>query len=217
MDGCMKKMLFLFVLPLLMGIGIGCSSRQGPVASGPPQEDAGKWGIEDPVSATSTEAQGPLYTTYNIWYEKPERIYCVNYPRGAMIPAGTAVSSAQVRGREIFFTANGTSYRLDFNPRFHPGVSSQEFLSRMVTTKTFDELTEDLRPEEVEAIEEGVLVVDMSKKAVILSRGFPCEHRTPSTDSNQWIYWENRFMTKEVNFDENGRTTRGPSTGDDLL
>ena len=54
----------------------------------------------------------------------------------------------------------------------------------------------------------------MSKKAVLAAYGPPPEHETPTRDTNPWKYWTDRFRTKEVFFDKNGKTTREPVTTD---
>jgi hypothetical protein len=73
-----------------------------------------------------------------------------------------------------------------------------------------------LTDQEKKAIKEGRLVVGMSKPAVIMSRGYPPEHRTPSLDVSPWVYWEARFRTKAVYFGEDGRTILPPQGEGDL-
>jgi hypothetical protein len=36
------------------------------------------------------------YTAYNMWYEKSNVMYCVNYQRGKMLPAGTEVQDVAI-------------------------------------------------------------------------------------------------------------------------
>ncbi len=86
----------------------------------------------------------------------------------------------------------------------------------MVAQKPFAELTAGLSEKEIDAVKAGKLVVGMSKAAVIMARGYPPEHRTPSTEVNNWLYWENRFRKKAVNFDSEGRTTKRAVPDDEL-
>ncbi len=37
--------------------------------------------------------------------------------------------------------------------------------------------------------------------------GYPATHRTPSTASNDWLYWYNRFVTYRVQFDADGKVS----------
>ncbi|MFQ5589536.1 MAG: hypothetical protein ACE5HE_00090 [Phycisphaerae bacterium] len=163
-----------------------------------------------------------IYTAYNLWYEKPENISCVNYRRGVMIPAGTELASIELgsrRGKPLisFTTSQGQGrYVIHFRKKFHPGLTPEEFMRRMVTNESFEELTKGFSEKEIDAIKKGKLIVGMGKKAVLTCRGYPPEHRTPSLDANQWLYWDNRFRTKYVHFDDNGRTIRPPFDEDDF-
>ena len=40
--------------------------------------------------------ENKIYTTYNMWYEKPYRMHCINYKTGNRIPAGSTVSTAKL-------------------------------------------------------------------------------------------------------------------------
>ena len=42
---------------------------------------------------------------------------------------------------------------------------------------------------------------------VLLSVGYPPTHRTPSINAPEWIYWNNRWMTYKVVFDDRGMVT----------
>ncbi len=57
------------------------------------------------------------------------------------------------------------------------------------------------------AIKGGYLRGGMTKDEVILAWGYPPEHKTPSLDSNRWLYWENRWVSTEVCF-QNGRSLK---------
>jgi hypothetical protein len=164
-------------------------------------------------------ATAKVYTAYNLWYEKPERLYCVNYHRGTMIPAGTEVASVKVarklfkRNPAISFTTvkSGEEFTIFFNKKFHPGMTAEEFKDRLLTTKPFEELTKDLTEKEIKCIKTGKLTTGLSKEAVLIARGYPPEHKTSNLESDRWLYWENRFRKVAVHFDENGRTDEVPS------
>jgi len=56
------------------------------------------------VAGCATPAQKPekkrLYTAYNVWYEKPSSISCINYKRGKLLSAGTEISNLQLWGSD---------------------------------------------------------------------------------------------------------------------
>lgn len=154
-----------------------------------------------------------LYTSFNIWYEKPEKIFAINYKRGKILPAGTEVKDIRLnRGRrpQITFTTVQTNqkFRMYFTPKFHGKLKAEIFKERMFVSKTFAELTADLQPFEIEAIRAGKIVEGMSRKAVLICYGFPPEHKTPELNRPVWLYWLNRFKSVKVAFDENGRTLK---------
>jgi hypothetical protein len=54
-------------------------------------------------------------------------------------------------------------------------------------------------------IKEGKVYSEMTKDGVRIALGYPATHRTPSLQSDSWIYWKNRFNTMAVEFDESGK------------
>jgi hypothetical protein len=40
----------------------------------------------------------------------------------------------------------------------------------------------------------------MTRDQVLMSLGYPPAHRTPSLDSPQWTYWQNRWQSFVVDF-----------------
>ncbi len=172
---------------------------------------------------TPQSGKGKIYTAYNLWFEKAEKIPCINYKSGGMLPVGTEVSGIEVAGSKrgkpiiILTTAEGHGrYTIYFEQKFHPGMTPEAFMERMVTKKPLEKLTEGLTEKEIKAVKEGRLTVGMCKKAVVMSRGYPPEHRTPSLEVNTWLYWQSRFKTKQIEFDEKGQTRRPSYKEDDF-
>jgi hypothetical protein len=171
-------------------------------------------GSEQPRSAKA-QAGRTLYTAYNLWYENPERMYCVNYCKGSLLPAGSKVSGVGVvrkafkkrQGIEFKTVEDGVTRVIFFNPEFHPGLTIEQFRDRLFTPETLEELTKGLTEEEIAHVRKGEVAVDMSKKAVVLSRGYPPEHETPSVRANRWTYWVSRFNKSVVHFSDGGRVS----------
>src|SRR5512145_313903 len=81
-------------------------------------------------------------------------------------------------------------------------MSQEEYLNKI--TSPVKVSLDNLSDADKKGIKEGRLVTGMSKTGVMMLYGYPATHRTPSLDSNRWIYWTNRFTTFEVNFDDKG-------------
>ena len=69
------------------------------------------------------------------------------------------------------------------------------------------EIYADLSEEERSLVSQGRLREGMSKEAVLLARGYPPVHHTPSTAANTWTYWVGRFEKRRIEF-EQGRVVR---------
>jgi len=55
-----------------------------------------------------------------------------------------------------------------------------------------------------QGIQQGKALVGMTKAGVMTALGYPATHKTPSPDSDSWVFWTNRWGTIRVDFDEQG-------------
>jgi hypothetical protein len=176
------------------------------------------------------------YTAYNLWYEHPEKMWSINYKRGQVIPAGSKVQLVSGRGRgggEFYRTlrnkrGHGNDKRsrdrgrrrpirlevidsemeitIYFTPKFHPGLTKDEFVKRLLTKSTLEELTAGMTHQEKSCIERAVVEVGISKKATLIALGYPPEHFTASTDSSRWYFWTSRMVKKIIDFSDDKAT-----------
>jgi len=148
-----------------------------------------------------------LYTACNLWYEHPQRMWSTGYRKGAIIPAGSAVqkltkSKKWMKYYVLFVNpATRIQHGILWAHGHHPGVALEDYVRRTFSDKTFDQLVEGFTPDEVAAIQRGAVQPGMSKKAVLVSWGYPPEIGTPTLAQSQWKYWIHRFATSMVNFE----------------
>lgn len=139
------------------------------------------------------------YLGCNLWYEKP-KITDVAWQVGTKIPFGTRVRVDHVWRNAIEFTPEG-----------HPPITlSYKYGDKAVPFDTYlGELLPDGDPraklrkvpaKRVQAIEQGLIEAGMTKDQVLMTRGIPPAHRTPSLDSPTWTYWQNRWDSLVVYF-----------------
>lgn len=152
-----------------------------------------------------------IYTAYNIWYEKPDAIWSVNYHVGTFIPAGTEIINLQsgtsrrrVPTLSFQVVGNPLTYTIHFQAEYHPGMTVQQFANRAFSGADFDTLTLGMTPQETKCIKQGVLEPGMRKNAVLIAYGYPPEHQTPTVERNQWYYWERRFDRVAYTFNDRG-------------
>lgn len=181
-----------------------------------PNARRGRGRDRTPVAAQDyiTPAES-LYTSYNIRYEKPETVWAANYAKGAILPAGTPVLRYRtgVGSRRMPYIAFDTggdapgSFTLYIEPNIHPGIDADEMVKRVFSSKNFAQLTEGMASMEIQNIKTASVVSGMSKRAVLVSRGYPPENRTPSRDSNVWFYPIDRFRNESIQFSDRGIVT----------
>jgi hypothetical protein len=154
------------------------------------------------------------YTCCNMHYEKPE-ISDVNYQKGALIPFGTRVQILEVRRESVKFQPTGHPAITLVNKYGKDAVPMDQLLERTFPredpraklAKTAKPAVKGKNPKPAadertrKLIEQGVVEPGMTKEQVLMAKGYPPAHRTPSIDSPMWTYWENRWVTSEVYFD----------------
>ncbi len=183
-----------------------------------------------PAAAADQVAGKTFFTAANIWYEKSGPIESTNYHRGSLLPVGTKVKVQEVfdgsvqRNRNAldvqiqeqyirFETGDGTSHRIIFMERHaKKGTTVWDFFKQYFSEK--DPTAEggafrSLPADEQKSVMAGEITEGMSKAAVLMAYGYPPSHKTPSLTADRWIYWENRFKTKIVNFSD-GKVVEGP-------
>jgi len=153
-----------------------------------------------------------FYTAANIWYENPKKILSTNYHRGTILPAGTKVTVDQVKGNKIRFVGGtGVEFEIEFVKKhssdevdiwayFRRYFSADDPMRKGGPYQQFSE-------KEKRSIKLGEIEVGMSKDAVLMAYGYPPAHRTPSLESDQWVYWLNRFVSRPVLF-RNGKVSQ---------
>lgn len=166
-----------------------------------------------PLLGKATPGQ-KIYIAYNIWFEKPEKIWSINYKKGAIIPVGTQVRDVEIittnrRHKAIIFTTvkEKKAFCIFWIKKYHPGKTIQQFKKNLFTTKKFDELTSGMSKDEIAAIKKGEIVKGMNKNAVLVCYGPPPEHATFSQDHNVWTYWTSKFIRMKIYFDDDDRVS----------
>ena len=157
--------------------------------------------------------EGPVYLKVNIHYQDNGKDCKASYANYTNPGAGHQILSVNTpvrikkwrrsgfimveaeKGREIFFEYNKGRMQM----------SIEEYLDKITSTSKVD--IGKLSDIDRKGIDEGAAGIGMTKEGVMIALGYPATHKTPSPDSNRWIYWTNRFRTIAVNFDDKGIVT----------
>lgn len=139
-------------------------------------------------------------TQINMWSYKG-KLETTNYAVDTFIPVNSQVEILDTSGKAIAFRVQETGQQVTLvNIAKYTKLSIDEiydryFGSQPVSLSEFSKLERD-------AIEEGGIAEGMSKEAVLVARGYPPAHETPSLDRDSWRFWQSRFDTIEVRFED---------------
>lgn len=130
-----------------------------------------------------------VYLAYNVWYQNPNEVSCLNIQTGRVLPIGSEVTPLSASEKHVTFVdANGVEFTILFDAESMM-IPVQEYIRRLFTLKSADELLKDLPAEHQEKILAAQILPKMSKEEVILAYGYPAAGRTPSLQNSSYLYY----------------------------
>jgi hypothetical protein len=146
------------------------------------------------------------FTRYTLHHEGGEHS-TTNYTRGLMLPINTRVRLLSMSGKVLTLRRSDTGEEIKVeNVEKHSQRSLPE-IARLLLAEESTRLDE-LPPELATAIRNGQMRKGMTKEQVLMTRGYPPGHETPSIESDRWVFWSSRFVKHTVLF-SNGRLVEG--------
>lgn len=155
-------------------------------------------GCADPVvfSEVFQLQQGQeLYTRYNIWYDDPQNISCLNIQQGGFIPVGTVIEPVGTDSfpEKIHFKvkSTGKQYAIRFKEAYRLCTMRDYIASSFTLENPLKNLPAKTTRERqvLERIRRGEVVPGMTRNEVELAYGPPPAVRTPDKRNETWIYW----------------------------
>lgn len=146
------------------------------------------------------------FTRFTFREEKNEHV-TTNYGRGLVVPINTPVKLVSMSGSQLVLKRADTGQEIKVkNEEKYSKKSIKEIAAIMLA----DEKTpiEQLPEPFLTAIRNGEMRKGMTKELVLMARGYPPAHETPSTDNDRWIYWSSRFVKQTIVFSD-GRLSEG--------
>jgi len=120
------------------------------------------------------------------------------YENGTTLAAGTWVGVVNDGQYEVILTPTGqtTSYSLDFRYG-RKNLSASEYFGRILVDQ---DPTAHLPSATREAVSAGTLKVGMSRDDVLMVRGYPPAHRTPTIAGDTWLFYTSPGVCQQVQF-----------------
>ena len=141
-----------------------------------------------------------VYTQRNLWVASNQVHETTNYSAGYRIPVNTQVRIGDTSERAIKVEVPETGERFTI-------VNVRKYTDRgieAVYRRYFDASPQDLDRFDAatrEAIRAGRIEHGMNREAVLIARGYPPIHKTPSIRMDEWTYWKGGHDTLVVRFE----------------
>ncbi|MGH8559960.1 MAG: hypothetical protein ACRESZ_21405 [Methylococcales bacterium] len=138
------------------------------------------------------------YTQVGMFYEKG-RYRTTNYGVGIFVPVNTAVKLIEFGEKTLIVSVDRTGENIEIEnvPKFTGWTMREAFETLLGPEKVS---LFKFNANERKNIETGSIATGMSKSSVIVARGYPPSHETPSLKRDQWKFWKNRWDTMIVTF-----------------
>ena len=153
------------------------------------------------ASAVVPQKGGSYFTKHNIFFEKGRHV-TTNYSRGDLLPINTKVTIVKISSKRMTLESEYGVVTL-VNAKKHTRKTMEEIADRFLSLTP-----RKLKGRFAKDITYGEMRLGMSKKQVIMARGYPPAHKTYSTESDRWTYWTSKFVQRSIIF-ENNRLVRG--------
>ncbi|MDR0352212.1 MAG: hypothetical protein LBI02_02250 [Opitutaceae bacterium] len=147
----------------------------------------------DPFPETGKE----YYLRHNIMYER-DAWDSTNYWRGTLAAVNTKVRLLGLGGRKLVVQLADEGVIINVSVSRHTKQPLNELARALLAPKPVP--VEKYSAEMQEAIKAGMPKTGMTKEQVVIARGYPPAHKTPSLKSSSWLYWNSKFVTHRFAF-----------------
>ena len=152
-------------------------------------------------------AIGKDYFTRYTFREERNEHKTTNYGRGVVVPINTPVKLISMSGAKMTLKRldSGQEIKVENEDKYTRKSISEIAALMLSPVKT---PIEKLPEEVASAIRNGDMRKGMTRELVLMARGYPPVHETPSIEGDRWVYWSSRFVKQTIVF-VNGRLSEG--------
>jgi hypothetical protein len=152
-------------------------------------------------------AAGQDYFTRFTFHVEKSTYVTTNYSRGDIVPINTPVKLVSLSGSKIVLKRidTGAELKVDNVEKYSKKSVAEVARLMLAAEKT---PIEKLPTELANDIRQGEMRRGMTKELVLMARGYPPAHETPSLDGDRWVFWSSRFVKQTIVF-RNGRLVEG--------
>ena len=163
-------------------------------------------GYFDAITSDPLPQAGQQYYTRNCFKYEKGTFITTNYWVGTLVPINTQVTLVTLDEKNMELRLTGGETVEVKNVEKYSKRSLGTIAHNLLTPQPVP--LEKLDPATASAIKSGTLMAGMNKEQVVMTRGYPPGHRTPSLDGETWMYWNTRSGTQSIVF-EHGILSEG--------
>ncbi len=210
----MKRNILLLILLSLFLIVCGCKTTGSPPKP-TPQKPVKKITTKKVIIKKKAPKKAivklkKVYTKYNIHVMDNGRNLKAHYTNWvgpfkghSIIPLNTKVISKKWRQGFILERVDtGQNIYFYFNKR-DMTMSSSQYINIITSPKK--NLMSKFSNLDKKGIKRGKVYKGMTKKGVLAALGYPARHKTSSLKNRYWIYWQNKWLTRMIKFNKDGK------------
>lgn len=135
------------------------------------------------------------YLRHNLMYER-DTWDATNYWRGSLLPINTKVAVGAIGKNSMLIKWDGGSLTIEnskYTKKNMAALAKDMLASQPVPIEKFGE-------EMAQNISSGTMKKGMTREQIIMTRGHPPAHKTPSitAENAKWTYWTSRYATETL-------------------
>lgn len=152
------------------------------------------------------------YTCCNFHYEK-DWINDGNYAQHPMIPAGTPIRVTEYGRYRAHVDIDGKPFRLGLDYGRN-AETTEQWVAKLIVASDPKARLATYAGNVRQAIQNGQVMVGMTREQVIMSLGYPLTNENPRLDAPLWRYWWSSFGEYQVHWSSNrvSKLTGHPQT-----
>lgn len=132
-------------------------------------------------------------------------LYSTNYQLAGLMPMCSEVTVKKIKRKKMVFEWKGLDYTFVYDKHAKgAGVSFEAVLGEFFGAKCDKDKVSKMSKVDQKGIKRGVALKGMTRQGVLYAMGRPPYHANPDLEAYTWMYWQNRFVRKAIEFDDNG-------------
>ena len=155
-------------------------------------------GYFDAINSDPLPVVGQKYYIRHCFMYEGGKSETTNYWRGTLVPINSEATLVSIGDkRMVLQLTGGGSVKIEnvekYSKRSMATIAHYLLAAQPVPIEKFDVAT-------INAIKSGNLKMGMTKEQVVMARGYPPGHKTPSLDDDTWVFWSSRFVMQTIVF-----------------